>query len=407
MSTVLVNAYHYPPEEGSCSEKNIRIVKALKDAGYNVIVLTKAYKGLKTKTRLEDGTIIIRTNHNGIFHKVAPAECSSSNSVNISGTKAKIKKFLTDNLIPDSAIDWVSEVKKTYCKHKEVLKNANIILSISSPYSAHLASSFLAEKLNIPYVMCYGDPWIYEPKRKRGKVRYAYEKRLEQKLIDGASKILLITKWNKKKYQELYKINPEKIYTYFIGYDESECLLGISPIDNGVLKVIYGGSLDKVHRNPQPFIAAMAQVEGVKAYIYNSDNVDLPQLIEKYKVNDKVILLPIVGADEFYHKLYEMDTLLLFGNKTPFQIPGKVFTYISTRKDILYVKNNDSVDDGTAMVLSAYGNSATIKNTPDEIVECLEKMKKNLETGISPNAEQFEFHNTMKPIVEAIEAALL
>ena len=41
--TILVVAYHYPPEEGSCSEKNTRIVKLLKDSGYTVKVLTKAY----------------------------------------------------------------------------------------------------------------------------------------------------------------------------------------------------------------------------------------------------------------------------------------------------------------------------------------------------------------------------
>ena len=406
MSTVLVVSYHYPPEEGSCSEKNTRIVRKLNDSGFNVIVITKGFGDTEIIEKHEK-TIVVRTKNNGVFHKAKNTMCEASGASSSGASmKGKVKRFVSDSLSPDSIIDWVPQVKKLYGENRELLSKADIILSISSPYSAHLASRFLADKLKIPYVMCYGDPWIYEPKRKRGKIRYAYEKRMERKLIDQAEKVLLITDWNKKKYQKLYSISPDKVYTYHIGYAEAECLSGIEPNHDGVLKIIYGGSLDKVHRNPQPFIEAMSHVDGVEAYIYNSDNEDVPKLIEEYNVQDKVILLPIVGSKEFYRKLYEMDALLLFGNKTPFQVPGKVFTYISTRKGILYIKNNSASDDGTEEVLNAYGNAVTIRNTPDEIVSCLEKMKTNLETGVSSEAEQFEFHNTMQPIVEAIEDAL-
>lgn len=406
MKTVLVVAYHFPPEEGSCSEKNMRIVKKLVDSNYKVLVITKNYSGLPPVS--ENGAVtIIRTNKNGIFHRVAGANCVNISGVsNGSGFKQSIKRYISDSMCPDAVIDWVPQVKQLYKEQGDIMKNADVILSISSPYSAHLASQYLSKQLDIPYVLCYGDPWIYEPKRKRGKFRYSYEKRMEKKLVDGAEKVLLITDWNKRKYQELYNADPNKIHTYHIGYDESECLSGIEPDNDGVLKIIYGGSLDKVHRNPQPFIEAMASVEGVKAYIYNSDNEDVPKLIDKYHVENKVVLLPIVGAGEFYRKLYEMDALLLFGNKTPFQVPGKVFTYVSTKKGILYIKNNDSVDDGTQMVLNEYGNAVTIKNTSDEIVQCLDKLKKNMETGVSINAEQFEFHNTMQPIVDVIESVL-
>lgn len=251
--------------------------------------------------------------------------------------------------------------------------------------------------------MCYGDPWIYEPKRKRGKIRFAIEKNMEHRLLKNAAKVLLITEWNKRKYQELYGIEASKILTYHIGYDERECLDQSVTKEKSEFKIIYGGSLDSVHRNPEPFIKAMSCVDGVKAYIYNSDNASVPKLINKYGVSDSVILKPIISSKSFYEELYKMDALLLFGNKTPFQVPGKIFTYISTKKGIIYIKNNDSNEDGTQKVLEEYGNSITVNNSVDEIITCLNKMKENQSSMRKVNFEKFEFHQTMQPIKQAID----
>ena len=407
MKTVLVVSYHYPPEEGSCSEKNTRIVKKIIESGYRVIVLTKGYKGYP-ELNCEGQCTVIRTMNNGIFHKIQNGldMCCPASVKPTSSIMRMIKNNVSESLVPDSIIDWVPEVKKTFAKYKEKFIEADVILSISSPYSAHLGSEYLTKKINTPYIMCYGDPWLYEPKRKRGKLRYAVEKNIEKRLLDSASKVLLITEWNRRKYHELYDIELEKILTYHIGYDESECLDITNDNKKDELNVIYGGSLDSVHRNPGPFIEAMAHVEGVKAYIYNSDNDNVSKMIQKYGVENRVILKPIIGSKAFYEELYKMDALLLFGNRTPFQVPGKVFTYISTRKGVIYIKNNNFDDDGTQMVLEEYGNSVTVNNNVYEIINCLEKMKQNQISGTTVNTEKFEFHQTMQPIVDAIKQVI-
>lgn len=406
MKTVLVVSYHYPPEEGSCSEKNTRIVKKLVESGYSVIVLTKGYKEYK-EIELYEKYTIIRTEGNGILHKVQSGNTFYSEE-KMNSTNSRIRKIrnkVSEMLIPDSIIDWIPEVKRTFAKQKDIFLSANVILSISSPYSAHFASRYLSEKLKLPYILCYGDPWIYEPKRKRGKMRYAVEKKMEQRLLNNASKILLITEWNRRKYHDLYGFELSKVLTYHIGYDESECLNGTIIQKTEDLKIIYGGSLDNVHRDPEPFIEAMSHVDGVKAYIYNSDNPNVSSLISKYGVEKRVFLRPIISSKAFYEELYKMDALLLFGNRTPFQV-GKVFTYISTRKGIIYIKNNPYEDDGTQKILDEYGNSVTVNNSVDEIINCLEKMKENQISGVRVNSEKFEFHQTMQPIIDAINQVL-
>ena len=96
----------------------------------------------------------------------------------------------------------------------------------------------------------------------------------------------------------------------------------------------------------------------------------------------------------------------MFGNKTPFQIPGKVFTYISTGKTIIYIKNNTFEDDGTEMVLRQYGNTIIVQNDEDSIVQSLRKYISEGEGTKEFNSAQFSYRNTMEPLITMINRIL-
>lgn len=404
MKTILVVSYHFPPEEGSCSEKNTRIVQLLLDAGFKVIVITKS--GLDNNYNSNPNLKILRTNKTGILHpNRAYNTCNSSKGAG-NNKNSNIKKYLSRAIIPDATIDWLFEVRKTIKQYREEIEKCDVILSISSPYSAHLISKYISKKFNKPYILCYGDPWIYEAKRKRGWLRYRAEFALEQSLISESAGVLLITEWNKQKYQQLYSIEESKISTYHIGYDEKDILPSESN-NNKTFSVVYGGSLDPVHRNPQPFILALKDIENIHVTIYNNDSSDLYKMISQYKVEDKVICKPLIKSSEFIKEMYKNDALILFGNKTPFQVPGKVFTYISTGKTIIYLKNNDYENDGTQTVLQEYGNQITVKNDSEQIKSSIlyfMNNKKSFESN--SNREKFEFHKTMAPIIDMINKVL-
>ena len=54
------------------------------------------------------------------------------------------------------------------------------------------------------------------------------------------------------------------------------------------------------------------------------------------------------------------------------------------------------------MVLNDYGNSVTIKNEENEIIDGLNAIR-NKQNQNKINSEMFEFHNTMSPILLAVE----
>lgn len=398
MKTILVVSYHFPPEEGSCSDKNIRIVKLLIEAGYRVVVLTK--KGQWGNTM--DNLLVIRSSHNGIFHKKQFIKgCTVKSATQSFNWKRKI----SNSIIPDAVIDWFPCVKKLFKSNYQLFEACDLILSISSPYSAHIISAWLSKKLKIPFIMCYGDPWIYERKRKKGKIRYWIEKKIEGSLLKKSSRVLLITDWNKNKYREIYNIPADKISTYHIGYDKNDMLHIVHERSN-VISIVYGGSLDPVHRSPEPLLKAMANISGIHVNIYSNDNPAVPILISQLGLFDKVSLNNLVSSSKFNKIMYENDALLLFGNKTPYQVPGKVFTYIATGKLIIYLKNNDSDADGTEQVLKEYNNAIILKNEESEIEGMLLNLAEYLSKERDVYASSFEFHKTMYPILESVKSIL-
>ena len=145
---------------------------------------------------------------------------------------------------------------------------------------------------------------------------------------------------------------------------------------------------------------AMKKVNNVHVEIRNNDYPRLADMVKELNLDDKVDVKPLVSSSEFEALQYRFDALILFGNKTPYQIPGKVFTYISTGKTVVYIKNNDFEDDGTEQVLKKYGNVIIVKNDKNEIEKSINEFMSKNQFEKEYNSEQFMYQRTMEPLVE-------
>ena len=408
MKKVLMLSYHFPPEEGSCSDKNVKLLQSLTEAGIEVDLLTV---GFHKDEEVYLGAKIYRV-PGGIFHKNKNQEETNNTSIssvsnNIS-FKYKLKSFVQHHIIPDPIIDWFFEVKKWSAININILKNYDLIFSISSPYSSHIIAHYIYKKYNIQYVCSYGDPWIYEPSRRRGWMRYRIEYNIENRIVNDAKAISVITDYNKREYVRLYHIDENKITTFNIGYRQSEKKHAIQKPNNQP-RLIYGGSLNPIHRNVAPFFEALQNAPVVSVDIYNEDYPEVFNLIREYHIESNVRIHKLIPAEQFNDELYKSDVLLLFGNKTPFQVPGKLFEYISTGTHIIYIKNNNDEDDGSSIILKRYGNVSVVQNNTAEIIDALYSISTKFnEQQLMPQTDikDYEFHNTMRPIVEQVQSIL-
>ena len=401
MKKVLMISYHFPPEEGSCSDKNVKILSALIDADLSVDVLTV---GLNSCGEKYKGAYISRVNA-GFFHKYKNSTGCNDYIKNPlrTGIKQKAKSLVQRNIIPDSLIDWYPNVMTWAEANAQKMNEYAVILSISSPYSTHIISNKISKKYGIPYICAYGDPWIYEPSRKRGNIRYKFEYDLERKIITDAEKVLVITEYNKQKYRELYDIKNDKIDTYNIGFDANSIKKRLE--DKREIRFIYGGSLNPIHRNVLPFLEASRHYNDLIVDIYNQDYPELFTLVRSYGIEKKVLIRDLIPGGKFNEELYKSDVLLLFGNRTVFQVPGKLFEYISTGTHILYIKNNYGDNDASEIILNDYGNVTVVDNTVEAIDSALANIfvKFNNRTLNSIcHREAYEYHITMKSIVSAV-----
>lgn len=405
MKKILMISYHFPPEEGSCSDKNVKILQVLSEAGYHVDVLTVG-ENLDGETFLNQNVFRVK---GGIFHKgknICVNDCKKEiNTESQSKLKASLKKFVQKNIVPDPVIDWYPNVRKWLKKNESRISDYSLVFSISSPYSVHLISYYIYKKYKIPYICSYGDPWVYEPSRKRGKIRYALEFQIEKRIVRNAAAINLITEYNKKAYCKMYNLDQEKVVTFNIGYRQGT-MQNTNRQKGDFPRLIYGGSLNPVHRNIVPFLDAMSRDSFVKVDIYNGDFPSLAGMVDERGLKDCVRVHDLISAKEFNAELYKSDMLLLFGNRTVFQVPGKLFEYISTGTHIVYIKNNDDPNDASEAILSHYGNTTIVANKSDEILKALAEIRNKHQTGLlnaQTNADSYEFHKTMESIVKQVE----
>lgn len=405
MARLILLAYHFLPEEGSCTDKNLRILHTLLNAGHEICVLTKGRRDDSVHSFWNHDVRVISCGTGALHHQTLSNDLSSTTSA-FAAYKSHFRKAASLMIIPDSAIDWIIPTFKFFCEEK-LFDQADVLVSTSSPYSSHLLAELIWRRFGIPYVLTYGDPWIYEPKRKRGKLRYLVERALERSVIQNASKTLVITEFNKNKYKELYRISDEKIDTFNIGHNGATD--NPNPIDmkSPIIHMVYGGSLDPVHRNPEPFIKAISDCNNINLDIYNNDYQNLQKTINKYNKVSNINRYDQVSSDDFDAIMDEADILVLFGNRTPFQVPGKVFNYIATRRPIIYVKNNQSDIDGTEEILLQYGNSWICQNDQESIRALLATISKmNLSIAKFDKANQFIYSNTLKNVATAVESAV-
>lgn len=411
LARLLLLAYHFPPEDSSCTEKNTRLLKALVEAGHDVTVVTKN-KGYSNVVMHGDRAINVLRTTNGILHNekhntLGFSEIGIPKTTGLRNRLVSLAKSLKRraslSIIPDAAIDWIGIAEREVIE-SNVLYDTDLIISTSSPYSSHILAYRLSKKTGVKYMLTYGDPWVYEPKRKRGLLRYTIERCVERRVVQNAAYVFVITTYNKKKYEELYDIDDSKIGTFNIGSElvtDKDLKCGCA---HSRIALLYGGSLDPVHRNPEPMFEAISSLDNVTVDIYNEDYPNLYEMVSNYGVSDVVTIHKLVPSNQFAELMKQYDYLVLFGNKTPFQVPGKVFSYIASGKHILYIKNNDDPDDGTEEILLQYGNCTVVQNKASSIIEGIELLTKDpCRIASVDRINEFCYLNTMRSIVDAVK----
>ncbi|HZK97137.1 MAG TPA: hypothetical protein VFC67_23250 [Prolixibacteraceae bacterium] len=236
MHKVLIITYYWPPSGGAGVQRWLKFVKYLREFGWEPVIYTplNADYPVIDDTLLNDippGVEVIRTPiwepyefYKKLTGKKSTVKINSGflNHKRSPGIVEKLSVWIRGNLfIPDARKFWINPSVRFLNKYLSERK-VDAIVSTGPPHSMHLIALALKERLNIPWLADFRDPWTDIDYYKDMKISaYADKKHkdLELKTIKGCSAMVVVSRDMKVNY-ELMGANNVNLITN--GYDSDD-----------------------------------------------------------------------------------------------------------------------------------------------------------------------------------------
>lgn len=397
-----------PPAGGSHATRVTAFVENLVSCGHRVTVLSVAwpdemrrrsslYGRLKRCAEvLEIDGGLLRRSADAVRQRSQKAEKGSGSLT------ARLfrwgKRVARKIAIPDSFVSWVPQAVRAGIRSGG--RGCDVVASSGAPFSAHIAAWLIARRLGVPLVLDYGDPWVYEPGRPRSMLRRWIEHKLERRILLSASKVSVTTEATRLLYLDRYVEVPDKYSVLPMGYTSSD----YSSFDGDYLggarrRLVYAGRLNEEYRS----------LIGVKDFLAQAVETGVPFTLEFYGSEEHRVIAELgefveLGCVQMFpaldHALYiellcNACCVVVFGNNSEVQIPGKIAQILAAKRPVLYFANMHdlSMDPALALMkgclqtgLFVFDGESSIgeflAGLPDSVVEVNEARLLELEWGV-------------------------
>lgn len=380
---LLLVSYHFPPMSDSRSIRMFYFVKYLCKLGWDVDILT--VKSKIEESDFFDGTLqdlknslrIYRT-HPDLITSLLSNKPYESIAINKGlSSKTKIKRLIKYFLFPDKYIGWLPYALP---KGISLVKNNDydVILSCSSPNTAHLISYILSSLSKKPLVLEYGDLWAFNPFSETPKIISRIHYPLEELILRKASKVIVTTKEIKENYLSNFRFLKENNVEFlYSGYDRED-LNSIKSNNTSTSKfcLVHTGNIYSHRCSLKYLFNALSQLitedKRFRQYfslifvgsVWRSEY--LPEELKDYVHFEERVTL-----SESIEYMKRATVLLLLGNEGGLQVPLKIFFYIGVKKPILTILG-DSRDP--LKFLEDYNRGLVVENEEKKIKSALREL---------------------------------
>ena len=350
MSKYLIVTHQFLPHVSPRTTRWKLLVDELVSLGHEVTVLTG------TKQHSQDSNIEIIFVGNSRASNVVVNLRNQSNSLDsknriksiIFKLLKKVYRFVIRNFAwPDYTMFWLISVFKV---RKKLNLEYDVLVTVSLPFSSHIAGYLINKKIGKPWIMDVGDPFTLKTTAPENN-SFLYgrlNKHYEMKFYKQASKVLFTHDDARKIHIKEFHINPsitavgqpiskfrEHLYEQTKNYNYT----------NNDIKFGYFGIFTHGVRTPVNFINFLDKFQNYEMHWYI--NSDSESILQKNKLNSsKHIFNSHVARDEALQLMTKaFHCLVSIGNLNPNQIPSKVIEYIATGKPVIHFAeiNNDPV----------------------------------------------------------------
>ena len=248
-------------------------------------------------------------------------------------------------------IDWIYKVlRKLYYKFNiydsslYFLKNFefsifnsiyfDIVISTSDPKTSHLFVKKLID-LGIKYdkwVQHWGDP-LSEDISNSYFLPKIYLRFIEYKILFNSDKIVYVSPITYQRQKNIFPALEKKMF--FIPLPSLGQFSYPEITQQNNIKLGYFGDYNSKIRNIKPLYDFVSENEDFKLIIAGSSNISL-------KPKKNIIIHPRVGQQELYKLETECDFLIIISNSRGSQIPGKIYYYSGSNKNIIVLIDGEN-----------------------------------------------------------------
>ena len=350
MSKYLIVTHQFLPHVSPRTTRWKLLVDELVSLGHEVTVLTG------TKQHSQDSNIEIIFVGNSRASNVVVSLRNQSNSLDsknriksiIFKLLKKVYRFVIRNFAwPDYTMFWLISVFRV---RKKLNLEYDVLITVSLPFSSHIAGYLINKKIGKPWIMDVGDPFTLKTTAPENN-SFLYgrlNKHYEMKFYKQASKVLFTHDDARKIHIKEFHINPsitavgqpiskfrEHLYEQTKNYNYT----------NNDIKFGYFGIFTHGVRTPANFINFLDKFQNYEMHWYI--NSDSESILQKNNLNSsKHIFNSHVARDEALQLMTKaFHCLVSIGNLNPNQIPSKVIEYIATGKPVIHFAeiNDDPV----------------------------------------------------------------
>ena len=360
---VLFVSTSIPPATDMQTTRNMYLIQSMIEKGYDVDILTCSEVGeidYQFKQILLPLTIY-RTNK--------PFVLRWHNFVNrkTNGIIKKIHNVLINYVaIPDLYVTWNYSAMKLIKREK--LYNYDIIVTSSGSYTAHMVGHEWKKLANKKWVAEYGDPWGLDENGNIRKTNAAMEKRV----ISNCDGFIFTTQATIRAYEKFYNVD---IPYCLVPCGYESIIEDITSVPKDKVRFMYTGIAYKRARNLGNVIEVLGKQKKSKMTLVGTVSDDFKKMCEVY---DNIEYTGRVPYNESLSLIASADVLVHIGNFGTMQVPGKTYIYLSSKKPILYIKQQLE-NDPTSQVLEKFGGVLICNNRVDDITNAVDELLENYE----------------------------
>lgn len=336
---ILMITRHYPPEISGGARRPYLYVKALRQLGHKVTIVTPF--------KINDKDTITVSNR-AINISMEPEKLQKQHQVYINKFKNHLRTLI---YWPDPNITWANSVVKTLKKRKI---KVDWVFTTSPPESSHIVGAKVSLFHNIPWVAEFRDTWVENPHRvilKNSRVRRFFERYIAKKALKNACAITAVSDAVMLEARKYVKLGtPECIISHFSDKVEVDPI-NFYAFDQNKINLLHTGSmtLSDHRRQLGPLLEALE--------IIYEQRKELVLHIAGKLTTEEITLLKNSPIPSVHHGSIPLnasralqskaDALLIYTPNNSHALPGKFAEYIMAERPIYYLGSgwHDLVED--------------------------------------------------------------